>query len=328
LNDDDGCDRNCTFTGCGNGIMTGSEMCDDGNETDGDGCDITCRYTGCHSGRLTGDELCDDGNENNDDACVDSCVPARCGDAYVRVGNEECDDGNAITEECEYDDAECMVCGSECRNVPGLTSGCGDGVRQSAREKCDDGNVACGTCSPDCQTVLASAQSRGLIYVTGPEKLESNRLTIWDGVTRPVKIEFDVNNVLLDAPAPGSNYDYLVIKFGTVNDNGEVQFDSPSMIREKVFSAFVKIKLDRAAVSSKFFILPLRQQNDVRGVKLTHELLTGVGNQEIAYVSPDGNGGLIVTGMEGGAGGDCATGTACRSDLDCISNSCKQNSCE
>src|SRR5712692_6129494 len=43
LIDGDGCDSNCTPTGCGNGIVTAGEECDDGNGSDGDGCDPTCR---------------------------------------------------------------------------------------------------------------------------------------------------------------------------------------------------------------------------------------------------------------------------------------------
>ena len=44
--DGDGCDSNCTNTGCGNGITTGSEACDDGNTSDGDGCENDCTITG------------------------------------------------------------------------------------------------------------------------------------------------------------------------------------------------------------------------------------------------------------------------------------------
>jgi cysteine-rich repeat protein len=42
LIDNDGCDSNCTATGCGNGIRAGLEQCDDGNLVDGDGCSSMC----------------------------------------------------------------------------------------------------------------------------------------------------------------------------------------------------------------------------------------------------------------------------------------------
>jgi cysteine-rich repeat protein len=34
------------MTGCGNGIVTGGEQCDDGNTTGGDGCSTTCQGEG------------------------------------------------------------------------------------------------------------------------------------------------------------------------------------------------------------------------------------------------------------------------------------------
>ena len=39
----DGCDANCTFTGCGNGVITEGETCDDGNGDDLDGCSSSCQ---------------------------------------------------------------------------------------------------------------------------------------------------------------------------------------------------------------------------------------------------------------------------------------------
>ena len=41
VDDGDGCDSNCTNTGCGNGIVTVGEECDDGNTLDDDGCTLT-----------------------------------------------------------------------------------------------------------------------------------------------------------------------------------------------------------------------------------------------------------------------------------------------
>jgi cysteine-rich repeat protein len=39
----DGCDSNCEVTGCGNGIVTPGEQCDDGNLVNGDSCSSTCQ---------------------------------------------------------------------------------------------------------------------------------------------------------------------------------------------------------------------------------------------------------------------------------------------
>jgi cysteine-rich repeat protein len=50
------------FEDCGDGVVVGSEQCDDGDEDDGDGCDSQCRW-----------ECVDDGNED-DDAVLDATL--------------------------------------------------------------------------------------------------------------------------------------------------------------------------------------------------------------------------------------------------------------
>jgi cysteine-rich repeat protein len=46
----DGCDPNCTVTGCGDGVLTSGEACDDGNLANGDGCSATCQSEGQRGG--------------------------------------------------------------------------------------------------------------------------------------------------------------------------------------------------------------------------------------------------------------------------------------
>jgi cysteine-rich repeat protein len=72
--DGDGCDSNCTVTGCGNGIATSGEACDDGNGTSGDGCDNNCTLTACGNGIVTAGEQCDDGNLTGGDGCDAACL--------------------------------------------------------------------------------------------------------------------------------------------------------------------------------------------------------------------------------------------------------------
>jgi cysteine-rich repeat protein len=117
--DGDGCDTNCTITGCGNGIVTGDEPCDDGNAIEGDGCDTNCNVSGCGDGIKTGDEQCDDGNAIEGDGCDTNCTRTHCGNGIVTDG-EDCDDGNNY----DYDGCDTY----ECRNrgqtilpVPELT---------------------------------------------------------------------------------------------------------------------------------------------------------------------------------------------------------------
>jgi cysteine-rich repeat protein len=89
----DGCDNNCTPTGCGNGIASSGEGCDDGNAVDGDGCDTNCSASACGNGISAGREGCDDGNDTNGDGCDDNCSLTVCGNGVLTNG-EACDDAN------------------------------------------------------------------------------------------------------------------------------------------------------------------------------------------------------------------------------------------
>jgi hypothetical protein len=58
-------------------------------------------------------------------------------------------------------------------------------------------------------------------------------------------------------------------------------------------------------------------------VNLTHDLFTNIGNITITETVTDTD--FAVSGMSGGAGGDCAAGQTCRVDADCVSNFCQSN---
>ncbi|MCA9683765.1 MAG: fibro-slime domain-containing protein [Myxococcales bacterium] len=164
--------------GCGNGVLTKDEACDDGNDIDGDGCSADCQTVDegylcyppgepCHSVVVCGDglvsspELCDDGNLENGDGCsatckveigwkcegepLSNCTPTVCGDAVVE-GAESCDDGNDIPLD---------GCDQQCQQEPNCppmgpcSSECGDGLVLG--EECDDGNTLDGDgCSSSC----------------------------------------------------------------------------------------------------------------------------------------------------------------------------------
>src|SRR5690349_20466005 len=61
----DGCSSTChaeASTRCGNNeVDVATETCDDGNNTAGDGCSPMCQSE-CGNGMLDGTEACDDGN--------------------------------------------------------------------------------------------------------------------------------------------------------------------------------------------------------------------------------------------------------------------------
>ncbi|HLK09799.1 MAG TPA: DUF4215 domain-containing protein [Candidatus Binatia bacterium] len=135
LIDGDGCDHNCTFTGCGNAILDPGEQCDDGNRTNGDGCDNNCTFSGCGNGILDPGEQCDDGNQANGDGCDANCTLPACGNGVVDPG-EQCDDGNQVNGD---------GCDNNC-----TFSGCGNGILDPG-EQCDDGNHVDGDgCEADC----------------------------------------------------------------------------------------------------------------------------------------------------------------------------------
>lgn len=161
--------------GCGDGILTDDESCDDGNKESGDGCLANCKgvehgYScvpagqACRQIARCGDsvqafpELCDDGNTEAGDGCSPTCkyeigykcegtVCSRttCGDG-VQEGAESCEDGNTMP----FDG-----CSSDCQNEPqcgegACTSACGDGIVLG--EECDDGNQTDGDgCSSECK---------------------------------------------------------------------------------------------------------------------------------------------------------------------------------
>ena len=162
----DGVPSVCT-TVCGDGTRAGDEECDDGN-TETEACDYgleSCRVCAADctevdgATRYCGDsvveggdvEACDDGNRVTGDGCNASCeveagylcdgVPSVCttvcGDE-TRAGDEECDDGNTETEECDYGEASCTVCGETCTQVAGTPIFCGDGFLNGP-EECDQG---------------------------------------------------------------------------------------------------------------------------------------------------------------------------------------------
>ncbi len=151
---------------CGDGRITGDEVCDDGNDESGDGCSADClsieeNFTcpvegmdcipaGCGDGNPDEGEDCDDGTFNIDYAesdgyCSNSCHPAHyCGDGLVdavdKLNGEECDAGS------EDKSAEYMGCSASCK----IVNFCGDGKKTHA-EQCDDGNLVSGDgCSENC----------------------------------------------------------------------------------------------------------------------------------------------------------------------------------
>lgn len=174
--DGDGCDSNCTLTGCGNGIVTAGEVCDDGSGN----CTAPC----CGNGVIESGEQCDDGASTA--TCDADCTPARCGDGTRNPSaGEGCDDGNtAGGDGCEAN------CGADCcasQNVPGcdasLCDSCVCGVDPFCcspegfwDERCVflaettcDGACLCGSCG---DSTVCRIRPVADTYVEGPDRAD------------------------------------------------------------------------------------------------------------------------------------------------------------
>jgi fibro-slime domain-containing protein len=162
--------------GCGDGELSDTEACDDGNIENLDGCGADCLTINsgfscvipgepcrpiarCGDGLVADSEQCDDGNLDATDGCSERCKielgkkcegePSMCTDAVcgngMPEGAEACDDGN--TQPFDGCSAICLrepdCSGDSC------TSECGDGL--IINEDCDDGNTTPGDgCSATC----------------------------------------------------------------------------------------------------------------------------------------------------------------------------------
>ncbi|MEY2930694.1 MAG: hypothetical protein RL033_1443 [Pseudomonadota bacterium] len=162
--------------GCGNGVLTDDEACDDGNKASGDGCAEDCLLTEagfscpnpgqacqqialCGDGERAANEQCDDGNPTDGDGCsarcrvelgfkcdkgTNVCVPEECGNGDMQ-GAESCDDGNTVP----FDGCSSLCQKEPNCTTPPCTSDCGDGL--VINEACDDGNTIDGDgCSSTC----------------------------------------------------------------------------------------------------------------------------------------------------------------------------------
>jgi len=181
----DGCDRNCTPTDCGNGIVTAGEECDDGNTIPCDGCSPTCQPQGtaiCGDGIVTsacGSEACDDGNNLSCDGCSGACQiepGGACGDGVVNAGcGEQCDDNDLVDGD---------GCDHTCK-----TTACGNGV-QTAGEACDDGNTtACDGCSPTCQLEAGALCGDGSVNGACGEQCDDGNILPCDGCSGTCQTE-------------------------------------------------------------------------------------------------------------------------------------------
>jgi cysteine-rich repeat protein len=141
---------------CGNGILTRSEECDDGNTTSGDGCSAACRLEPGWRCRVPGKRclpLCSNGTCGEGvsfDAGIDlGAGQAVCGDGVVS-DFEECDCGDGtvpVPDGCQGPNADDTYggCTTHCLWGPF----CGDGL-VNGPEECDLGRLNGDDCPGGC----------------------------------------------------------------------------------------------------------------------------------------------------------------------------------
>jgi cysteine-rich repeat protein len=225
LSGDLSCSSACQFdtsacvadAACGNGVIDGSEECDDGNNSNTDACLSNCRIADCGDGfTQIGVEQCDDTNSIDTDACTSLCQFNICGDSVVFLGVEQCDDGNinnldscfncqnarcgdgfvrqdivnpqnAAFEECDdQNTTNTDGCLNTCR-----TNVCGDGVILSGVEECDDNNLSDGDgCEGDCTLPTGAICGDG--EIEGSEECDDGNANNNDGCGNECTLEADI----------------------------------------------------------------------------------------------------------------------------------------
>ncbi len=134
---------------CGNGVVEGSEVCDDGNTAAADGCSAACTSDEtCGNGVVdeATEETCDDGNLLGGDGCSNDCKSDEtCGNGVIDLAKgETCDDGDLQGGD---------GCSANCQS----NEACGNGIQDPATtppEECDGGAAGTADCDVNCTTAF------------------------------------------------------------------------------------------------------------------------------------------------------------------------------
>lgn len=118
--------------GCGNGVLDGTEECDDGDDVDGDACESDCTLPVCGNGIVDWDEECDEGGANGSptSCCIEYCFYA-WPDIVCRPEASACD----VAETCTGTSGTCPM-----DLVAPMGTACPDDG-----DLCTDGGVCDGT---------------------------------------------------------------------------------------------------------------------------------------------------------------------------------------
>lgn len=119
---------------CGDGVVSGSEQCDDGNSVNTDSCPNDCRLAVCGDDVIEGEEQCEPPNSGT---CLSNCLLRSSGGGGGAIGTTQ--------DETTYS------------TRPEPPEGCGNAVLDlDKNEECDEGERfnGIGTCSYDCKKLI------------------------------------------------------------------------------------------------------------------------------------------------------------------------------
>ena len=161
-------DAGSVVTVCGDDIVAGSEICDDGNTADGDGCSSTCAIESGY--------ICENGSDA-DGPCPAGLVGQghvveNCGDGVI-TPSEQCDDAN--TADGDGCSSACSIEPTwSCMDEPSVCQpDCSNGIMNPG-EQCDDGNLVDGDgCDSVCGvedgwSCLVDSPANGVCDTAGP----------------------------------------------------------------------------------------------------------------------------------------------------------------
>ena len=130
---------------CGNGMVEGSEQCDDGNTASGDCCDANCQRDASGTSCTTDGNVCTDDVCNGAGTCTHDANAASCDDGIFCNGLDTCS-AKACTVHAGDPCVGRLVCANTCNETaqdcltPAGTA-CTDDVNACTTDECDGGGA-------------------------------------------------------------------------------------------------------------------------------------------------------------------------------------------